>query len=146
MKISRSLGLMALSLSLLLTTFAASSAIADVESGQATDIVTSGNVIQVYTYIGASSEAGMMSTFNEGENWLDIAVTPKTTTTTNSTRVRGSRSISPYQKETPNSLYSRSNRTTAVTVESDYIKAIDECTALEDKIWDYRTDSCIDSY
>lgn len=134
MKLTRSIGLMTLSLSLLITSFASNSAESDLEAGLAANVVSSGNVIQVYTYTGASSEAGMMSTFNEGENWLNMP------TTSSANRVN-SMTLQPE----PKTLYSRVNRSTAVTVESDYIKKIDACTETG-KRWNFRDDTCIENY
>jgi hypothetical protein len=137
MKITRTLGLFSLAISGLLTTFASSSALMDMEAGQAKDIVASGNVIQVYTYTGVSTEAGMMSTFNQGETWPEPTPIPSKALSSN---VKSS-----PLKSQPKTLYSRVNRSTAVTVESDYVKAIDACTETG-KRWNYRDDTCVDKY
>ncbi len=125
---------MALVLSVLWTTFASSSVLSDIESGQAANIVEANNIIHVYTYLGASTEAEFMSTFDEGEDWTDLPLVPAKAKTSSAVKAKAP------------TLYSRVNRNTAVTVESDYVKMIDECTAIEDKIWDYRTDTCVDYY
>ena len=147
MKLSRSLGIMFLTLSLLSTTFALSSTITDRANGMAKNVVETNNVIHVYTYTGASSEAGFVSTFNEGETWTAVSVTPKVSTTTTrfSSRLRGSRSVSPYQKSQPKTINSRTNRTPIETEQSAYIKAIDSCVASE-MSWNYRDDTCVDKY
>lgn len=117
--------------------FASDSTLTDKAAGNATNIIETNNVIHVYTYTGASSEATFLSTFDEGESWEDVPVVPgKTTTNTGSTLPL---------KQKSESRYSRSNRNSAVPVQSEYIKAIDSCVD-SGKQWDFRTDDCIEPY
>jgi len=114
--------------------FASDSTLTDKAAGKAVNIVETNNVIHVYTYTGASSEAVFLSTFDEGESWEGVPV--KTTTSTRSTLPL---------KQKNESRYSRSNRNSAVPVQSEYIKAIDSCVD-SGKQWDFRTDDCIEPY
>lgn len=137
MKIFRSIGFATVIFSVLLTGFATNSSITDVESGQAINVVTTNNVIQVYTYTGASSEAVVTSTFDEGESWLDLPLIPA-----QSVPRKG---VNFPLKTQARTIYSRVNRSTAITVESEYIKTIDACTT-SGKHWNFRNDTCIENY
>lgn len=112
-------GLLVLS-AFLAPVFAEDSTITDKASGMATNIVETGNVIHVYTYKGASPEATLVSTFNEGETWFNTSWAAKPR---------------PIYATKPASA--RSN----ATITSDYVQAIDDCVA-SGKLWSYRDDMC----
>lgn len=123
--------------SLVFMVSASSSVLTDLSNGEATNIVETNNVIHVYNYIGASSEANFLSTFDEGETWSQLPAIPVSAVP--------ARATSLPTKATPYSRYSRSNRNSAVTVESDYVKAVDSCSE-SGKRWNYRDDTCIEGY
>lgn len=137
MKIFRFIGSFLVVSAVMFVSLAADSTITDKEAGMATNIVETNNVIHVYTYTGVSSEATFLSTFDEGESWTDLPAIP-------AKAVPSGYTSSPLKPKSE-SRYSRSNRNSAVPVQSEYIKAIDSCVD-SGKHWDFRTDTCIESY
>ncbi len=137
MRILQTLGSVLVVSAVTLVSLASDSTLADKAAGKAENIVETNNVIHVYTYTGASSEATFLSTFDEGESWSGLPVVPAKT-------APSTRSTLPL-KQKNESRYSRSNRNSAVPVQSEYIKAIDSCID-SGKQWDFRTDDCIDLY
>ena len=75
MKLKRLLGTGLCVFSIVSLGAATHSTITDRENGNAANIVETNNVIHVYTYTGASSEATFLSTFDEGETWSQPAST-----------------------------------------------------------------------
>lgn len=133
MKILQILGSILVVSALAFVSFAADSALTDKASGKAVNIVETNNVIQVYTYTGVSSEVTFLSTFDEGESWIEVPAMPAKATP----NARSELSTKPKSE----TRYSRSNRNSALPVQSEYIKAIDSCVE-SGKQWDFRTDDC----
>jgi hypothetical protein len=137
MKISQILGSIFVLSAVVFVSFASDSTLTDKAAGKAINIVETNNVIHVYTYTGVSSEATFLSTFDEGESWTEAPVVPAKS-------VPSTRSALPL-KQKSETRYSRSNRNSAVPVQSEYIKAIDSCID-SGKQWDFRTDDCVELY
>ena len=134
MKISQILGSILVVSAVAFVSFASDSTLTDKAAGKAINIVETNNVIHVYTSTGVSSEATFVSTFDEGETWTEVPAKS----------VPSTRSALPL-KQKSETRYSRSNRNSAVPVQSEYIKAIDSCIDAG-KNWDFRTDDCVEPY
>jgi len=92
------------------------STISDTEAGVAVNVVETDNVIHVYVYTGASSEASAGSTFDAGEDWTNFTWEPRVI----SSPVQHQRNLQP---------------------EGGYIRMVDNCTS-SGGTWHFPTESC----
>jgi len=111
--------------------FASNSTITDLEAGMATDIVMDKSIIHVYNYKGMSSVRGLMSTFNQGEDWTN-AIIPEPPRV-----LPFSQSVS---AETKAKFKADTHQVTGLET-FNYVEIVDECRE-EGAVWNFRTDTC----